>query len=149
MHHKSCLPLMAAEQHHQWLPLTDMERRLLELLHKWIRPPSPQSSDLLAASARPSAGQRSTRCGASASHRVFIFAHPHGLKCSSTYVQASCDLSEDAEGAVLLEAESGQTFPPEAISAYVVKHLLAQAARGLDASISKAVISVSLAMIAW
>ena len=64
-------------------------------------------------------------------------------------MQASCDLTEDAEGAVLLEIESGQTFAPEVISAYVVKHLLAQAARGLDASISKAVISVSLAMIAW
>ena len=64
-------------------------------------------------------------------------------------MQASCDLTEDAKGAVLLETESGQTFSPEAISAHVVKHLLAQAARVLDASISKAVISVSLAMIAW
>ena len=58
-------------------------------------------------------------------------------------------MTEDAEGAVLVEAESGQTFSPEAISAHVVKHLLVQAAKGLDASISKAVISVSLAVIAW
>lgn len=80
---------------------------------------------------------------------AFVFAHPLGSKCSSTYVQASCDLTEDAEGAVLLETQSGQTFSPKAISAYIVKHLLAQAARGLDASVSRAVISVSLALIAW
>ena len=80
---------------------------------------------------------------------AFVFAHPLGSKCSSTYVQASCDLTEDAEVGVLLESQSCITFPPYGMSAYIVKHMLAQAARGLDASVSRAVISVSLALIAW
>lgn len=80
MRHKLWLPRMAAEQHHQWLPLTEMERRLSELLHNRSREPSPQSSDSLAASARPSAGQRSSRCGASAMHRSLCL-------CSSTWLE--------------------------------------------------------------